>query len=305
MNHFKKIVFLSVVAAFSCSAYAKEIALTFDDAPVGSTVYFETHDRTNELIKKLKALNIPPVIIFANPCKREDANSIIEQLKAYIAAGHIVGNHTCSHPRLDNVGFEAYSEDALKADKILSPLYSGQKYFRHPFLNEGTDESVRNQMRDWLSRNNYRNGLVSVDNDDTIVTGRIIKAKQQGKRIDHKKVERLFLKHILSAAEFYEKLAVKNLGYSPKHVLLLHEIDGTVLYLDSLVRELRKSGWKIISAKEAYEDPLYLKTPKNTYSGNGIIAQMMYEKSGRKPIIGYYKWEELEKDLDRLLGLDP
>ncbi|MBK7960638.1 MAG: polysaccharide deacetylase family protein [Bdellovibrionales bacterium] len=305
MNELKKLVFISVMAAFLCSAYAKEIALTFDDAPVSSTVYFETHKRTSKLIRKLKALSVPPVIIFANPCKRDDSNSIIVQLRAYTIAGHIIGNHTCSHPRLDKVGFDSFLEDALKADEILTPLYSGQKYFRYPFLNEGTDESARNQMRDWLGRNNYRNGLVSVDNDDTIVTDKIIKAKEQGKKVDHKKVEKLFLKHILSAAEFYDKLAVKNLGYSPKHVLLLHEMDGTVLYVDSLVKELRKNGWKIISAKEAYEDPLYLKTPKNTYAGNGIIAQLDYEKTGHKPKIGYYKWDELEKDLNKLLGLAP
>ena len=107
----------------------------------------------------------------------------------------------------------------------------------------------------------------------------------------------------MSAAEFYENLAVKNLGYSPKHVLLLHEIDGTVLYMDSLVKELRKNGWKIISAKDAYEDPLYIKEPKNTYAGNGIIAQLVYEKTGQKPKMDYYKWDELGKDLDKLLGL--
>lgn len=151
-----KNIFLSLGLMFSLSVHAKEIALTFDDAPVGSTVFFETHQRTNELIKKLKALNVPPVIIFANPCKRDDANLVIEQLKAYTAGGHIIGNHTCSHPRFDKVGFEVFSADALKADKILSPLYSGQKYFRYPFLNEGTDETGRDKMRDWLSRNNYR-----------------------------------------------------------------------------------------------------------------------------------------------------
>ncbi len=300
-----KNIFLSLGFMFSLSVQAKEIALTFDDAPVGSTVFFETHQRTNELIKKLKALNVPPVIVFANPCNRDDTNLVIEQLKAYTTSGHIIGNHTCSHPRFDKVGFDVFSADALKADKILSPLYSGQKYFRYPFLNEGTNETGRDKMRDWLSRNNYRNGLVSVDNDDTIVTDRIIKAKEQGKKINHEKVKELFLKHILSAAEFYEKLAIENLGYSPKHVLLLHEIDGTVLYVDFLVKGLLKNGWKIISAKEAYEDPLYLKAPKNTYAGNGIIAQMVYEKTGQKPKIGYYKWDELEKDLDKLLDLVP
>ena len=296
------VVFISIF--LSTIGQAKEIALTFDDAPVGSTVYFESHERTNELIKKLKDLRVPQVIIFANPCKRKDTKSIIGQLKAYIDAGHIIGNHTCSHPRFDKVGFKAFSADTMKADKMLSPLFSGQKFFRYPFLNEGTDEKARDQMRDWLTQNNYRNGLVSIDNDDPVVTKKIIKAKELGKTVDHKKVAKLFQKHILTAAEFYEKLAIKNLGYSPKHVLLLHEIDGTVLYIDALVKELRTNGWKIISAKEAYEDPLYLKAPKNTYAGNGILSQIEYEKTGKKPK-DYYTWDKLGKDLDKVLDLAP
>ncbi len=50
-----KLVVFGCGLLLSSLVQAKEIALTFDDAPVGSTVYFETHERTNELIKKLKA----------------------------------------------------------------------------------------------------------------------------------------------------------------------------------------------------------------------------------------------------------
>lgn len=50
---------------------AKEIALSFDDAPMSSSKYFETQERTDELIRKLRSLKIPPVLIFANACKIE------------------------------------------------------------------------------------------------------------------------------------------------------------------------------------------------------------------------------------------
>lgn len=291
-----KLIFIILI--FSLNAFSKEIALTFDDAPVSSSKHFESSARTAELIKKLKTLQVPEVMIFANPCK--DKNSI-SQLKKYVDAGHLVANHTCSHPRLDDVGFSDYSKDAEKADQLLSPVMSGQKFFRFPFLNEGKDEKLRDEMRNWLKANNYRHGMVSVDNDDYIFSWAINKAKDSGKKIDYKKIEQLFLNHLLGAVEFYDDLAVKNLGYSPKHVILLHEVDATVMFIDSLVIELRKRGWKIISTKEAYQDKLYLEQPKNTYGNNGIVAQVAFEKTNEK--IGYNHFDEVKAELIKILGL--
>lgn len=287
-----------VILIFSLNSFAKEIALTFDDAPVNSSKHFESSARTSELIKKLKSLKVPEAMIFANPCKDENS---VAQLKKYVDAGHLIANHTCSHPRLDDVGFSEYSKDAEKADKLLAPLMSGQKFFRFPFLNESKDEKLRDQMRDWLKANSYRNGMVSVDNDDYIFSWAINKAKDSGKKIDYKKVEQLFLNHLLGAVDFYDDLAVKSLGYSPKHVILLHEVDATVMFIDSLVIELRKRGWKIISAKEAYQDKLYLEQPKNIYGNNGIVAQVAYEKTGEK--IGYNHFDEIKAELIKILGL--
>lgn len=295
-------IFLISLLLFIYTANAsKELALTFDDAPVHSSLHFETNERTRLLIKKLKALNVPPVIIFANPCKQENKTALIQQLKRYRDAGHFIGNHTCSHPRLDDVGFEKYSDDTLKADTILTPLFSGQKFFRYPFLNESKDETLRNQMRDWLAQHDYRHGMVSLDNDDYLFSSKINEAKKQKKKIDYKKVEALFLEHVVGAAEFYNNLAVKTLGRSPKHVMLLHENDATVLFLESLVETLRKNGWTLISAIDAYRDPIYREKPKNTYANNGIIPQLAFEKTGER--VWFPGFEELNQELDRILKL--
>lgn len=295
------ILFLNL--AISLVVNAKQIALTFDDAPVGSTLHFDSVSRTETLIQKLKDLKVPPVMVFANPCKVEDNSLMLAQLKKYRDAGHLIGNHTCSHPRLDKVGFDAFIKDTEKADVLLEPIMTGQKYFRFPYLNEGKNLKTRNQMRRWLKTKKYRNAYVTVDNDDTILTDKLNAAKKFEKKIDYKGIEQLFVKHILTAAEFYDQLAIEHLGYSPKHILLLHEIDGTVLYIEAVVNELRKNGWTIISAEEAYKDPLYQLNPKNTEAGNGLLAQIAKEKTGQSAVKGYYTWEKMSNDLDRLLGL--
>ncbi|HLE11657.1 MAG: hypothetical protein A2504_00495 [Bdellovibrionales bacterium RIFOXYD12_FULL_39_22] len=292
---------LFILTSILVVAHAKEIALTFDDAPMGTSWHFESSARTEILIKKLKGLGVPPVIIFANACNREDSASVILQLTKYKDAGHLIGNHTCSHPRLDDIGFEKYIKNIEQNEKLLTPLLMGVTFFRYPFLNESIDEKLRDEVRNWLKGNHYKNGQVSIDNDDYIFSSKINRAKQNGKNIDYKKVEALFLKHVVGAAEFYDSLAVKTLGRSPKHVILLHEMDATVMFIDSLVNEFRKQGWNIISAQDAYQDEIYSRQPKNTYTNNGFIAQLAKENTGET--FSYNGDKETGAELDKILDL--
>ncbi len=261
---------------------SKEIALSFDDAPFKSSLFFETTNRTKTLIEKLKALHVPPAIIFANPCKRTNEQEVLAQLKLYKNAGHILANHTCSHLRLDETTFEDYVKDIEKADKLMKPLLEGTKFFRFPYLNEGLEIKKRDQLRKWLKSNNFQNGMVSIDTDDYVFSFEMNKAKKLGHTIDLQKVETLFVDHLLEMLNFYDNLAQKTLGRSVKHVILLHEMDATVMFIDSFVKRLQKNGWTLISAEDAYKDKLYQEKPINMDSGNGIISQISIEQTKQK-----------------------
>jgi peptidoglycan/xylan/chitin deacetylase (PgdA/CDA1 family) len=280
---------------------SKEIALSFDDAPFPSSLHFETKERTLTLIRKLKEFNVPPVMIFAAPCRGKDINVVSAQLKAYTEAGHLMANHTCSHSRLDSVGFEKFTKDILEGEKILLTMMSGQKFFRFPYLNESNDVKLRDQVRTYLKDHQYRNGFVTVDTYDYLFNEKINKAKRSGLNIDYKKVEALLVAHIIESIKFYDDLSIKTIGYSPKHVLLLHEMDSTVMFIDSIIKQIQKSGWKIINVADAYTDKLYLQLPKNTYANDGLVSQLAYEKFGEK--ISLNKFEEINFELNKILGL--
>ncbi len=279
----------------------KELALSFDDAPVADSFHFRSIERTKLLVTKLHHLQIPAAIIFANPCRRPDTARVLDQLKLYTDAGHLIGNHTCSHPRLDDVGILPFTQDLLQADVLLQSFLQREKFFRFPFLNEGTNLMIRNQARDYLQQQGYRNGFVSLDTDDYLFSFQINQAKKMGHHIDYQQVERLFLQHLIDTINFYDNLAVKVLHRSPKHILLLHEMDATVMFLESLITKLRQEGWKIISPSEAYKDPIYSDAPKNTYANNGIIAQWALELTGEK--FWYPDYEKIQSELNEILDL--
>ncbi len=105
----------------------------------------------------------------------------------------------------------------------------------------------------------------------------------------------------MSSLKCDDDLAVKILGRSPKHVLLLHERDITVMFLEDLVAEIKKQGWKIIDAAEAFEDPMYSEQPVNTYAGTGIVSQLAFEKTGEKKIC--YNFKSLKKRIEYYFAL--
>ncbi|WP_413287733.1 polysaccharide deacetylase family protein [Bdellovibrio sp. HCB337] len=293
--------FLLVLFLFATTVQAKKLALSFDDAPGDDALHFTSKARTTELLKKLKSLNSPPVLIFANPCNGSSPESNYAQLKQFKDAGHIIGNHTCTHPRFDEAGVEKVIEDTQKSETLMNGLMTGSKYFRFPFFNEGKDREARDLFRSWLETNKYQNVSASLENEDPVFSKRLNDAKKLSKKINYEKVKALFIKHIIEGAEFYDKVAVDVLGRSPKHIILLHQKDATVLFIDDLVRELRSRGWTIISAEDAVKDPLYSMKPKNTLSTYGIIGQLAYEKQGSfKP---YYDFSKLKQELDSALDL--
>lgn len=294
-------ILYSALIFFSLPVLAKEVAFTFDDVPFDSTPHFESGQRTEELIRKLHSLKLPQAIIFANPCKGKDETSTLEQLTKYREAGHFIGNHTCEHPRFDDVGFDQFSANAKRADLLLSSLFSGQKFFRFPYLNEGSTAEDRDKMREWLKQNSYRNGMVSADNEDQFFSARVNQAKKLGKKIDYQKVKTLFIDHIVTSLECADKLAIETIRRSPKHVMLLHERDITVMFLEDLANEIKKRGWKIIDAADAYHDKLYLEQPQNTFAGYGIVSQLAFEKTGKK--VACYDFKALKTKLDKMLGL--
>ena len=99
--------------------------------------------------------------------------------------------------------------------------------------------------------------------------------------------------------EFYDEVAVKELGRSPRHVLLLHENDLAALYLGDLVKRLRKTGWKIVSPELAFQDPIAKVEPDTLLLGQGRVIALAAAKGYQGPS---RRWEDeamLQQEFER------
>lgn len=255
---------------------AQEIALTFDDAPRGDGLLYTGLKRSEILLKKLEQYNVPQVAFFCTPGNK-DAVSLL-RLKKYGQAGHIIANHSYTHPQIADVGVDEYILDIKKADTALNKLPGFRPWFRFPYLNEGREESTRDRIREALKEMGYINGYVTVDNYDWYLESMYQQALKEHKKINYDLLKDLYIEHIWESIRFYQNIALKTLKRSPKHVLLLHENDLAALFLDDLISFLRGEGWTIISPEEAYQDPIANHIPDVLMNGQGRVAAIARER---------------------------
>ena len=257
------------------SLHGGEIALSFDDAPRGDGAFFSGQQRTETLIRKLRDLKVPQVIFFCTT-QHISRHQGAARLTAYARAGHLLANHTHTHPNAKRTEIEAYIGDIRQAHDLLRDRPGFSPFFRFPMLNQGRDSTQQSQVQHALKDMGYQHGYVTVDNYDWSLNLLVTLAKRDGKTVDMDGLKQAYCQILWSCIQHYDQLAQKTLGRSPRHVLLLHENDLAALFIDALVTHIRAKGWKIISPTVAYQDPLVEVLPKQLCN-QGRIACLATE----------------------------
>ncbi|GAB2664881.1 amidohydrolase family protein [Arenimonas aestuarii] len=259
------------------AASSRRLAITFDDAPRPDGAFLTGQERTRRLIAGLEAAEVRGAMIFATTQRLGDTPGAEARLRAYVAAGHVLANHSHAHGWLRQAQAADYLADARRANKMLSGLGEAPAYFRYPFLDEGRDEAQRDAVREGLAAMGLRNGYVTIDNYDWYLDALAAEARRADPALDLDALRDIYVQTLVDAARFYDDIARDNLGRSPAHVLLLHENDLAALFITDLVNALRSDGWEIIPAIEAYADPIAERTPRTLFNGQGRVAALAHE----------------------------
>lgn len=272
-----------MLSIFSFSVCAKEIAITFDDSPRHASGYFDGPTRSAKLISELKKHKVKQVAFFS-VSQRLNAEGL-ERLKRYSAAGHIIANHTHSHPDINKLTLDRYIKDVLLADNKLQPLGNFKKLFRFPYLREGDTLSKRDGMRKFLLQQGYTNAYITLNNYDWYIEVLFQKAIKKGRKVNLEKLRKFYVRTLMESIEYYDQMAITHLGRSPKHVLLLHEMDISALFIGDLVDELRNRGWSIITPTEAYTDDIVNYQSDRLFKFNpGRIGEIAKDKGQNKEL---------------------
>jgi len=285
----------------SFTIFAKEIAITFDDSPRAAQGYFDGPTRASKLIKALKQHDVEQVAFFSVSKKLDEEGK--ERLTTYSEAGHIIANHTHSHPDINKLSFQEYKNDFIMADSLLNHYENFRKWLRYPYLREGDTVEKRDGMRALLKEKGYINAYITLNNYDWYIETLFQKAVKDKVEIDYDALRQFYVSVMMESIQYYEQMAVKHLGRSPKQVLLLHEMDISALFIGDLVDELRKQDWSIITPEQAYTDSIAAYKAEKLMKFNpgriGEIAKNKGQKKGlwHKTLDEEYLQQRFEKEV--------
>ena len=241
------------------------VALTFDDLPAaGGLAAGETRTAIlTQLAGELKANHLKGTYGFVTGDDLVDDPDTQEALRAWVALGMNIGNHTWSHPSLTTdsaADFEhniALNEPALRT-------YAGKRdwhWFRYPYLEEGDTLSKRNEVRGWLFEHGYRIAEATLNFEDDDWSDPYDRCLD---RHDDAEIAWLKQSYLANATEFLrvgreeEQIAF---GHEIPSVLELHATAMTTLMLPSLLQLLRQEGFRFATLARVEGNPAYKLDP--------------------------------------------
>ncbi len=192
-------------------------------------------------------------------------------LASWREAGHSIQNHTYSHRSYHAMSFDDFAADVVRGEQIVKPYGAAPAMFRFPALKEGETAAKRDRMREFLRGRGVANGHVTVDASDWYYSQRLVERLQAEPSFDPIRYREPYLNHLTGRARYYDNLARKVLGRSPNHTLLIHYNLINVLFLDAVVERFEREGWQWISASEAFQDPVFSRTPHTVPAGESLI----------------------------------
>lgn len=275
-----------------------------DDPEVTESPMLSSVQRNEKILSAFDKFNIKAALFVCG--MRVDNPEGKKLLQSWDSENHLIASHSYSHLYFNSskISFDTYKGDFLKVEPLLSGLNNFVKLYRFPYLKEGETKEKRDLMRNLLKSKNYGQGYVTIDASDWYVDSRLRDRLAKDPHTDVKPYRDFYLKHMWNRAQFYDNLAKKVYGREIKHTLLIHHNLLNALFLSDLMQMFQDKGWRLISAKDAYKDPVFKLEPDIIPAGESIVWASAKE-TGRYDIVLRYPGEdgEYEKDEMDKLGL--
>lgn len=269
----------------------REVAITFDDLPAQPPpLGIESlKEITASLLAAITANDVPALGFVNEGAFYNDGELDTERaalLKMWVDAGVELGNHTFSHPDLNDTPLAAYLNDIIRGETITRALLEerGQqlRYFRHPYLHTGEDVETKLAVEQFLRERCYTAVPVTLDSEEWTFAKVYDQAWERGDRSVTRRVGEAYVPYMQKVFEFFERLSVEVLGYEVKQILLLHASALNAHYFNDLVRMMRSRGYSFITPAAAMADRAYLLPDTVTCSRGLSVLQRWAGSMGRK-----------------------
>lgn len=256
------------------TACAQAVAFTFDDGPDLQATPLMTAPQRNQAMLDTLAQYHVQAALFVTAGNGADTPAGLALARQWGEAGHLIGNHTMTHPDLHKVTLAQYQRELLDCDAIIRTLPGYQKWFRYTFLREGDTPEKRDGMRAFLQRQGYRNAYVSLDTSDWRLNEKLVEVLEKDPAADVSAIKAAYLGHMRQRALAYRQLSQTLQGRDIAQVMLMHHNLTTALWLGDVIAQFKQMGWTITTPQAAFADPIYQLAPERSVAGQSLLISL-------------------------------
>lgn len=270
----------AITPRLALAAAAPQVAITMDDFNLFGADEQTAEKRNQAILSALRSHSIKAAIFVAGKCI--DSALGLRLLKQWNDDGHIIANHTYSHRNYADSDFSVYTADILRCEALIEDYRQFRRLFRFPYLREGKTAEKRDRMRTFLAEHRYKNGAVTIDASDWYIDDRLRQRLGADSNADTSGYRDYYLQHIRDRSTYYDGLSRRALGRSVKHTLLVHHNVLNELYLNDILEQYKRLGWKLIDAEHAYTDPVFNEKPGVLPAGDSLVLALAIEAGKTK-----------------------
>ena len=269
------------------SSSKPQIAITMDDPSLTHAGGLFPMEINAKILGHLDRHNIKATLFVCG--MRIDSPEGHAMLRTWDDAGHTLGNHTYSHWFLNSkkITLQAFCDDITYGEAVAKRHVRFRKIFRYPFFKEGDTVEKRDGVRKFLADRDYQQGRATIDASDWAIDDRLRKRLEQDPKVDLAPYRQFYLDHLWDRAQFYDDLAVKVLGSRPRHTILVHHRLLNALFLGDVLDMFQQRGWELISADDAYRDPVYTLEPNILPAGESLVWALAKQSGKFESVLRY------------------
>jgi peptidoglycan/xylan/chitin deacetylase (PgdA/CDA1 family) len=270
MKPFRWLLPALVALSLQASAQQRTVAITVDDLPyaghthTASTLADVDHARqvNRKLLAAFKKYRVP-VTGFVNEGRVQGLGPKTgsQILSQWLAEGLDLGNHTYSHPDINELSVPQIEGEILRGESTVAPLMkdAGKKleFFRFPMNHTGDTKEKHDAIAAFLTEHGYQLATCTIDNSDYVFNDAYVHFLAQNNRQTAKKLRLEYLAYTSSEIDYYASLNKQVLGYEPPQVMLLHDNRLNADVIDGLLELFVRKNYEFVSLATAESDPAY------------------------------------------------
>jgi peptidoglycan/xylan/chitin deacetylase (PgdA/CDA1 family) len=236
------------------------LALTFDDRPAHSDLPpGQTRASVMQsLAASLKAAGAP-AHGFMNAGYGAGEPSAAAAISAWREAGLPMGNHGHDHKNLEDLDRAGFAEQLVTNEPAVDAANgrAAARWFRYPFLSEGSSPALRDAARATLSERGYRIAAVTMSFADYDYNPPYARCMAKHDMAGVALLERGWLAAVRRDAEMHRARSQALYGRDVPQVLLMHVGAFDARMLPRTLALYRQLGFRFVSLAKAQADPFY------------------------------------------------